>query len=227
MRLRDIILDLLFPPRCSVCGRVAPYNQVFCPECRQRLIESRSARTPTGEDGGFSACVFAANYGEETRHAVIRLKEIPDSNEARVFADMLCDAIADAMPDRHFDAVVPVPMTKSKMKMRRHNQAETLARHVAEHLSVPCLPDVLLRHDGMATQHMLGREARHENAAAAYDAVPGASVRGDILLVDDVMTTGATADRCAQLLRSIGAQDVVAATAAAVPAKNSAEQSAI
>ena len=218
MRLRDIAFDLLFPPRCPVCGQVVPVRQVFCPECRQHLVDSRTKREAEWEDCGFSACVFAVNYGEETRHAIIRLKGIPDSHEARVFADMLCEAIASAMPDRHFDAVVPVPMTKEKMKKRGHNQAETLARAVAGRLSIPCRADVLLRHEGMAIQHTLGREERRENALAAYDAVPGASIGGDILLIDDVMTTGATADRCAHLLRSLGARDVVAATAAAVPA---------
>lgn len=122
-----------------------------------------------------------------------------------------------ALPvDRAFDAVVPVPLHWRKRWERGFNQAELLAEHVARRRGIPVLK-ALRRKRATATQAGLANAGRRRNVAGAFTAKPGAEVAGKrILLIDDVMTTGATASACALALKRGGAKSVSLATLARV-----------
>jgi len=129
---------------------------------------------------------------------------------ARRVADALGVVLANAIPPEVADgvrAVVPVPLHASRLRERGYNQAEALAHPVARRLGVPCLPAALRRCRQEAPQARSGAAARRTNVAGAF--APGAhAVWGTVLLVDDVFSTGATADACAQALRAGGARRV-------------------
>ncbi len=108
-------------------------------------------------------------------------------------------------------------MDPVRLRRRGHNQAETLARALGEKLGTPFLESPLIRMPGRPPQHTLTRAARARNAAGSFAAGRDLPLSGRILLVDDVVTTGATAHRCAALLLELGAARVdLAAGAAAV-----------
>ncbi len=217
MRARDRLLDLIFPPRCPVCGRVTVSGEVFCAPCFEELLRTRTPRAPGGGRQNFSAFVNVADYDKRTEPAILRLKRIPDSAEAEVFGKALAKEILQRWPEAGFTAVVPVPLSESKLRRRGFNQSETLAAHIAKALDAPLRCDLLLQRDEAPAQHTLTRSQRVLAAARQYAALPGAAVSGRVLLVDDVLTTGATLDRCAGLLKSAGAGDVVAAAAVFTP----------
>ncbi len=217
MNWKQRILDVFFPPRCPVCGDVVRSGEVFCSKCLPGLLCGRAPKFTHGQRLAFSRAFFVMDYDERTRPAVRRLKEIPDSAEAHRFAALLADELR-AAEETNFSCVAFVPMAEKKRLARGHNQAETLAVLLAEELSLPLAENLLHREQNDTVQHTLSREARAQNAAASYSAVPGARVSGRVLLVDDVLTSGATLDRCAALLREMGACDVVAAAAVSTPA---------
>jgi len=111
------------------------------------------------------------------------------------------------------DAIVPVPMHKSRERMRGYNQSQLLAERVAAASGIPVI-DALMRTRNTKQQARLSAARRHKNLQGAFRA--DASVDGlNILLVDDVLTTGSTAIHCAQTLREAGAKDVQLLTFAA------------
>jgi ComF family protein len=157
------------------------------------------------------------DYIGRTKPAIRNLKKLPDSAEAHFFGALLAQEIRTALPDMEYSCVTAVPMSEEKRRKRRHNHAETLARCLAAELSLPYADNLLSQREDGVKQHDLSRAERIARAAACYRAVEGAAVSGRVILVDDVLTTGATLDCCASLLHTLGAEDVIAATAVSTP----------
>jgi ComF family protein len=128
---------------------------------------------------------------------------------------MLMVELLAARGDMAFDAVVPVPMHRSKLRRRGYNQAELLARALARALRLPCEPRLLVRAEERATQSKLNRLERRVNVRGAFEASPRAAGRS-LLLVDDVCTTGETLRACAVALTSRKASRVCAVVVAKV-----------
>ena len=121
----------------------------------------------------------------------------------------LLEVIVRSRGDLDFDAVVPVPMSRAKLRRRGYNQAELLARSLAKRLKIGCDPRLLLKTSEKETQSGLPRAARAENVRGVFtasSAVPGRA----ILLVDDICTTGETFRACAEVLLASGAGRVCA-----------------
>ncbi len=121
--------------------------------------------------------------------------------------------LRERLPDADFDAVVPVPMHRRKLRRRGYNQAELLARALAKGMAVPCQPRFLSRPEERATQSKLNRLDRRANVRGAFAASPDVAGRR-VLLVDDVCTTGETVRACAGELVKKGAARVCAVVVA-------------
>ena len=115
---------------------------------------------------------------------------------------------------RHFDLVVPVPLHPARLRERGFNQAELLAKILAQKINIP-LGCALERIRYTTTQTALDRSERMENSHNAFRLRKNTDVRGlRVLLIDDVLTTGSTLSECARVLKRAGANSVHAATAA-------------
>ena len=132
-----------------------------------------------------------------------------------LLARMLCEGFRDArLDDLRPDAIVPVPLHPTRKREREFNQAEVLALSAGKRLGLP-VADCLRRTRYTLTQTHFHREERFGNLEGAFALKPGARVEGKVLaLVDDVLTTGSTADACARVLREAGASAVVVITVA-------------
>ena len=125
-------------------------------------------------------------------------------------------AAAAAVMRLPIDAVTAVPLHPTRLRERSFNQAEVLARHLARELGLPCRLDLLRRRLPTRAQPGLSRQERSRNVREAFCAETGASFPppAHLLLVDDVLTTGATAEACAQALKAAGVGRVTALTLA-------------
>lgn len=108
-------------------------------------------------------------------------------------------------------------MEAGEKKKRGHNQSQILAQIISTQLNIPYLNSPLFRNKRSKVQHKLGVLARYKNARESYELVKGAHITGKVLLIDDVVTTGATLHCCSSLLLNCGAKEVVCATAASTP----------
>ncbi|MEW6303592.1 MAG: phosphoribosyltransferase family protein [Verrucomicrobiota bacterium] len=140
-------------------------------------------------------------------------------NSARWFepflAGLLIRQAAPTLRGGEWDMIVPVPLFKIREREREFNQSERLARRLAEAVSLPVRTDLLVRTQPTMTQTKLTRTKRAENVRDAFGLREGARLQGErVVVVDDVLTTGATTSACAKILRSAGAGDVCVWTVA-------------
>jgi ComF family protein len=177
-------------PVCGRCGMSTAFETFVCEECKGVDFGFESARAPLKYEGVGKEIVHALKYRGYTR-AVERLA-----------APLMVGAL-----DRghRFDAVVPVPLHRSRLRRRGFNQAELLARGVAQKINAP-VSDTLQVVRKTRDQVELSAAERRENVAGAFSSRGRAG--GRILLIDDVFTTGATMSSCAETLLRAGATEV-------------------
>ncbi len=224
------IVNLLYPPRCLLCSACGPDRDPVCVACTAALPDvgrpcCRACGRPV--PGAFDAAVSCAacrarppafdaarslwQYEGLARRAIHAYKYERRWRLARWMAEPLADAVIRAAWD-HVDAVVPVPRHWLKARWRGFDHTAYLAGVVSAQLEVPCRR-LLRRRRWTAAQHPLTGPERRRNVHAAFTAAAGA--RGQrLLLIDDVLTSGATAEACARALRQAGAKEVYVLTAA-------------
>ena len=192
-------------PVCDGCGVPFDYEiGVRCAACLAR---------PRAFDRARAACL----YDETSREPILKLKHADRTDLAPLFARWLSRAARDLLAQA--DAVAPVPLHPARLLSRRYNQAAEIARPLARWAGVAYLPDALVRRRATGTQGGKSGSGRRRNVAGAFEVPPrrAAQVAGKrILLVDDVLTTGATAEGCARALKSAGALRVDVAVVARV-----------
>ena len=186
-------------PFCDGCGAPFDFDLGAGARCANCL-----ARRPAF-DRARAACL----YDEASRDLILKLKHADRTDLAVLFARWLARAAADLIGET--DAIVPVPLHRLRLLRRRYNQAAEIARPLAGAVGLPYWPDALARPRNTASQAGKSSSGRRRNVAAAFE-VPRrwrARVAGArLLLVDDVLTTGATAEGCARALRAAGAAKV-------------------
>jgi len=197
-------IERVKPPRCETCSQ--PYDGMaadfICPHCR-------------GEEFSFVCAVPVARSHRAVRDAIHRLKYNREMWLARVLAEIQREGFADPrLEGITFDALVPVPLHARRLRERQFNQAAILAEHLSKSSKIP-VREVLRRTRYTGTQTRLTRKARRQNLRDAFSLRQDADVTNlDLLLVDDVLTTGSTLDACAAILLENGARSVRALTVA-------------
>ena len=200
-------LDLVFPPRCAGCLRVDVH---WCAEC-QRLLDALPLPAP-GDNPTTSFTAFATSGGHAglLRKAILALKFENAPQLARPLGARL--ALLVARENWTPDLLVPVPLHPSRERERGYNQAQLVGQELAQLLDIPQEAGALQRVIATRAQVGLDRTQRQRNVAGAFAA--GSELIGgrDVLLVDDVYTTGATLRECARALRAKGAAKVYGLT---------------
>jgi competence protein ComFC len=131
------------------------------------------------------------------------------------FADRLAEAVGNEKDVLRADVVVPVPLHRERERERGYNQAALLSKPLAKRLRLPHKAVLLMRTRARPDKRILSLEERWESVRGAFATRPGSQVDNQrVLLVDDVLTTGATLDACARALREAGAKSVVGLTIA-------------
>jgi ComF family protein len=220
----DVLLRWLYPEHCVVCDDILPDGGGFCPECVQKMefiekpvcVKCGKAvnNESTQEKGVCASCLsktakISKNsavfvYEGEARDAIRRFKFDGRADYAPAFAALLAKEPADA--ER---VVVAVPMHKKKLRKRGYNQAELLARHVAKFSNIPFVARALIRAKNTPPQYGLNYEQRLANVSGAFSVKDNNAISGkSVLLIDDIYTTGATLEACADALLNAGAKDV-------------------
>lgn len=195
------ILDLLSPPGCAACDAPIGGRFVFCQACAEAVLESPRTRVAGVE------VVAAGAYGGPLGDAIRRLKFSDRPDLARPLGELLRTA---ALRSRlKPDLVVPVPLHPGRLIERGYNQAALLARRVVRTVAAPLDLDGLVRIRSNGPQTNLNAAARAANVRGAFHVRGRLAFAGlHVLLVDDVVTTGATLSACATALFAAGAATV-------------------
>jgi ComF family protein len=225
-------LDLVFPPLCPVCdgllgtGRRDPLCGA-CWEALERISPPwcRCCGAPLGIEGLCGACRTrrprfayaraALRYGDVAREAIHAFKFGGRRGLANPLGDLLAGLGVSALPGAVPDLLVPVPLHPRRARERGYNQAILLALRLERAWGVPVAADVLLREVPTLPQADLDAAARRRNVRDAFAVRRPEVIEGrHVVLVDDVLTTGATAGECARVLIRAGAATVGVITVA-------------
>ena len=202
-------LDWFFPNRCPICNQVIHWNELICKNCSDKLPIcdiDKNINKRLHTDSSFSLMY----YKDNAINGIYALK----NNNGINFAEFACKRLSEYMIvqeiSESIDIVTCVPMAKKKIRKRGYDQAEIIARFMSKFLHKPLDLSLLMRSNSKTEQHKLNAEERKMNAEKAYSISPKHNdITGKrILICDDVITTGSTINKCADLLREIGADKV-------------------
>lgn len=228
VRFAAAALDLLLPPRCLACGAIVDAQGTLCAGCWRGITFigppmcaccGLPFEIAAGPGALCGACVAsppvwgraraALVYDDGSRPLVLGFKHGDRTHAAIPFARWMALAGAELLAGA--DLLVPVPLHPWRLFRRRYNQSALLARAVADRSGVPLLVDAVVRRRRTPSQGGLNRRQRALNVRGAFRVRPAAAdrIRGRrVVLVDDVLTTGATVTACARALLSAGAASV-------------------
>jgi ComF family protein len=226
-RLAGVALDTLYPPTCLACRAATDLHGALCPRCwsAMRFIERPYCErlgTPFEQDLGrglispqaaadppvFARARAVARFEDGPARALAhRLKYSDRAELARPIARWMARAGAELLSDA--DLLTPVPLHPSRLWRRRFNQAAALAAEISRQTGKPCDLSAIKRVKATRSQIGLSRAQRAENVQGAFRVADGAVVRGrNVLLIDDVLTSGATANAASRVLLRAGAKRV-------------------
>ena len=221
-------LNIIFPPQCLHCEALVPTHGTLCLGCWQKiqfiadpfcaccghpfefalgigaLCGHCMKETPP-----YARARSAFRYDEASRSLILKLKYHDQLQLAPIYGTWLAKAGREIIEAS--DVIVPVPLYYWRFVKRRYNQAALLARALSKNTALPVIPDALIRTRPTQSQAGLSFAQRRDNVKGAFAINPKhkAAVKGKtILLIDDVMTTGATLGNCAKTLLDNGAVSV-------------------
>lgn len=216
------LIDILFPNRCPCCDTLIAWDELVCETCRMETVLDEStlcsgcgktfANCMCKEGLFFDGAIAACRYEGRARQGVLCLKEAENLNFAWYSGRILGEHILRKEDWMMADAIVPVPMQRYQRILRGQNPAKRIADAISEVTNIPVRTDLLWKKRGGVPQHTLNAVQRRQNVLQ----FAAAEIRLDgyiLILCDDVLTTGSTASRCAQLLKQCGAEKVFVAAA--------------
>lgn len=218
MKLHKIInssINLLLSVKCPGCGSSLPWGSFpICHACEAELLEELS--TSVHYSKNIKKAWSCMDYTPLIRKCIKQFKYYNGRNMINIFEKILSGTItSDFISKNDVDLILPVPIHSSKLRDRGYNQAELIAETVSEILDLPFCSSVLLKTKKTHPQTHLKRKARLNNLKGSFLSVfPEKVASKTILLVDDVITTGATLETCGLELCKSGAKKVYGLTLA-------------
>lgn len=209
------VVDLVYPPRCPACGVAIVDQQGLCAECWSSL-DIPSAAVESGNTVPIHAATL---YNDTSRKLVLAYKHGGRIALSRLLARLIAARLPDASAATVPALLVPVPLHRWRLWQRGFNQAALLARELAQLGKGDVLMDGLIRHRRTPSLGGLGREARDRALAGAISINPAraATMAGrDVILIDDVFTSGATSRACISAIRAASPASIAVACFARV-----------
>ena len=213
MRLYYALMQLLFPAKCVLCGKLLKKEeQDLCRDCRHD-----SPEYPAGKDNiqfldSFTAVWY---YEGNVRRSLLRYKFYNSRSFAESYGRILAMKLMNLFPDG-FDCLTWVPISAPRKLTRGYDQVELLAKAVGKELGMQPVPLLKKVRHNRPQSGITGAAKRRANVLGAYRETDREAIAGKrILLLDDILTTGATAGECARVLLTSGAREVHCAAVAA------------
>jgi ComF family protein len=240
-RTRGAAFDLLFPPRCTACAaelgedhgdimlcsscgaKLPMIDWPVCPRCAAPVPEAQGVQLACSHCRGdklrFSRTIALGSYVGLLRQLIMRMKTDRSELVARILVELAWRELQDRLVELKTDVVTAVPMHPWRRWRRGTNPPRTIAERLAEKLAVPAAGGMLRLVRNVPPQVGLSRPARFRNMAGEMAVRTAYHLEAaHVLLVDDILTTGATCSEAARVLRRAGAEEVSVFVLARTPA---------
>ena len=212
MKLYYRLMNLLFPPKCILCRKLLLKEETdLCKQCRVEAPYYPNHKRKLQFLDSFTAVWY---YEGNVRKSLLRYKFYGARKNADSYGRLLAMRLLETNPDG-FDCLTWVPVSRLRKLRRGYDQVELLAKAVGTELGIPTEKLLEKFRDNRANSGLKTPAERRANVLGVYKVPEGADVRGKrVLLLDDIVTTGATASECARVLLTAGAEEVIFAAVA-------------
>lgn len=208
MNIIEYIKSSIFPNRCPFCNKPISPEEFYCEKCAKTFPDFPIKSCAKGG----VMCISSFFYKDNFSKAVKNLKFNGYRQFAKNLSYLLAQTITKYATEQNFDCITYVPIHKERFKQRGYNQAQLLAKHTSDFLNLP-LEDLLIKHKNNKPQHSCPAKERAINVKGVYKATDKSLIKDkNILIIDDIITSGHTLGECAKVLYKNGAKNVYCAT---------------
>ncbi len=211
MNLLETVLDFIFPPVCGFCGKIGEGN--LCKECKENTIHSISYLNQLdfyqGKDTFIDEHFYLFSYTKTIREKILQYKFEDKAYLANTIYEFFMNNEKLYGFLKKYDIMIPIPISSSRKRERGYNQSEILARKISKMAGIPIEMQVLKKEKHNQPQSSLKKVQRRENVKNVYKVQNELKIQDKkILLLDDIYTTGSTANECARILKIANCQMV-------------------
>jgi len=199
--LIETALNFIFPKACGFCGEIT--NSYLCEYCNEYLKQRQMNKIQKYDDKFFDEHLWIYEYKDEVREKIIDYKFNNMSYLYRTFLQIILSTESVCNYIKKFDILIPVPIHKKRAKKRGYNQSELIAKGIAKNIkSIQLQTNIIEKIKNIKPQSTLSKDMRIENVKNAYrlKKCDICLKNKNILLIDDVFTTGSTVNECAKIL---------------------------
>ena len=213
MKFFHLIIHFLFPPKCVLCGKVLRDEETdLCVSCRTETDIIPKPKTKHPFLASWTALWY---YNGNVRRSLIRFKFYNARSYAVVYGRLLAMKLLEEYPEG-FDLLTWIPISPLRKIRRGYDQVELIAASVSRELDMEAVPTLKKIRHNRPQSRLNSYSRRRANVLGAYEVMPDADITGKrVLLLDDILTTGATASEAGRILLTAGAKEVTAAAVAA------------
>jgi ComF family protein len=224
------IINYLFPPTCFSCSSYTSQNNSFCfecfnklnfiskPYCRKcgkplevRIFQDLTCGSCVSKPPSYHISRSLLKFDEHSKNIIHGFKYFDKTAAASIFARLAADRYDNEF--RLVDLIVPVPMNRFKRLFRMYNPTQIFAKEISKIMTKPMIADLLIKTKWTRSQTALSKKEREKNIFSSLRFNKKYSIKGkNLLLVDDVKTTGATIKKCSEILKSAGARKIYVIT---------------
>ena len=201
MKIIDIALDYIFPPKCGICKKLG--EGYICKNCYHRIVEYLYNNVYNKK------IFYLLKYEDIIRSKMIDYKFNNQSFLHNMFSVIFIKNKNACEFLKNYDIIIPVPIHRKRKIERGYNQSELIARDLAVYFKIPICTNILIKQKNTVMQSGLGRKDRIKNVQNVYKVKHKEKIKGkNILILDDIYTTGSTIKECKKILKTGGARKV-------------------
>lgn len=196
------ILNLIYPPKCGICGKLS--DEFLCKKCNIMLQNQADFTVEKNQDNdkNFSELLYIFKYEGIIRRIILKYKFQDKSYLYRTFVNFLLKDKNLFEILEKYDTIIPVPISKKRQKERGYNQSYLLAKEISKYTNLECESRCLFKIKDIIEQSKLNKEERIRNIQGVYELKNGQRLKNKkLLLLDDIYTTGSTANECCRILK--------------------------
>lgn len=210
------ILDIIYPPICLICGKYT--SSSLCKKCEQSLAKQQIVGIDNyllNEEKNFDEHLYLFQYEGFIRKLILQYKFQEKSYLYKIFVKNLKNNEKIYLFLKKYDIIIPVPISKKRKKQRGYNQTSLLAQQISKDFNLECTEKCLTKDIHTKPQSSLSKEDRIKNVKNVYSVKKQEKIiNRNILLIDDIYTTGNTVNECSRVLKQAGAKSVAILTLA-------------
>ena len=208
MKILESALDLIFPPVCGFCGKVN--NGYICKECLNIVNSLAVNKQESINNHFFNEYLYIFKYEEIIREKILEFKFESKSYLYRTFAEAILNNKKNIEFIKKYDFLVPVPIHKIRKRKRGYNQSELIARAISNEIkNIKLKTNIIIKEKNIVAQSTLNKKQREANIQNSFKVINSNIIKNNkILLLDDILTTGSTANECSKVLLEAGCKEV-------------------